>query len=139
MKRQRAAAAAALWVWSVASGCSSLQLIPRSEYTRLPERHGVLLMTRDSLQYEFDYAVIARDTLIGYRRQDVGGFAPDYDSLAVALEDVERLASRRVDWYRTGLIGGVGVLAVAGGGLAKSAADRARNSNGSGGGGGRVP
>ena len=139
MKRAPVAAAATLWVWSVASGCTTLQTIPRSEYTAAPQRKAVRVLTRDSLSYEFDFAVVARDSLTGYRRQETGGIATEYDSLVVALEDIEQLSARRVDWYRTGLIGGVGIVAVAGAGLAKSGVFDRGGNNGSSGSGGRVP
>jgi hypothetical protein len=129
---------AALTVWCAASGCTTLQEIPRSEYTAADERKAVRVMTRDSLLYEFDYATIANDTLTGYRRLEVPGPVPEYTSMVVPLENVEKLSSRKVDWYRTTLIGGVGVLAVAGAGLAKNASSD-RNSTGSPGGDGRVP
>ena len=140
MTRHRAVALAALSAWCAASGCTTLQEIPRTEYTAATERRAVRVMTRDSLTYEFDYATISGDTLTGFRRQDESeGPVPDYASLALPLENVERLQSRRVDWYRTGLIGGVGILAVAGAGLAKNSLDRGGNTGGSGGPSGRVP
>lgn len=138
MTRQRAAALAALTVWCAASGCTTLQEIPRSEYTAADERKAVRVMTRDSLLYEFDYATVANDTLTGYRRLDVSGAVPEYTSMILPLENIEKLSSRKVDWYRTTLIGGVGVLAVAGAGLAKNA-NSDRNSTGSPGGDGRIP
>ena len=140
MKRAPVAAAVTLLIWCAASGCTTLQTIPRSEYATSSQRKAVRVLTRDSLSYEFDFAVVARDSLTGYRRQEVGGLVPEYDSLVVALEDIEQLSARRVDWYRTGLIGGVGVLTVAGAGLAKSGAFDGRGpSGGSSGSGGRVP
>ena len=124
MTRQRAACIAVLTAWCAASGCTTLQEIPRTEYTALNERRAVRVLTRDSLSYEFDYATITRDSLVGFRRNDVedGGPVPEYSSLAMPLDNIERLSARKVDWYRTGLIGGLGVLAVAGAGLAKNAA-----------------
>ena len=139
MTRQRAAAVAALTVWCAASGCTTLQEIPRGQYAAAAERKAVRVMTRDSLQYEFDYAVVSNDTLTGFRRQDVGGAVPEYASLALPLDDIERLSSRRVDWYRTTLVGGVGILAVAGAGLAKNAADRGPGDGSGSGGKGRLP
>ena len=140
MTRQRAACIAVLTAWCAASGCTSLQEIPRTEYTALNERRAVRVLTRDSLSYEFDYATITRDSLVGFRRNDVesGGPVPEYSSLAMPLENIERLSARKVDWYRTGLIGGLGVLAVAGAGLAKNAASNGGETS-SGGGTGRIP
>ena len=139
MTRQRAAALAVLTAWCAASGCTTLQEIPRTEYTAVPERRSVSVLTRDSLSYEFDYATIQGDTLTGFRRQeDAGGPAAQYASMVLPLETIEKLSARRVDWYRTGLIGGVGILGVAAAGLAKNASDN-RDGNESPGGGGRIP
>ena len=140
MTRQRAACIAVLTAWCAASGCTTLQEIPRTEYTALNERRAVRVLTRDSLSYEFDYATITRDSLVGFRRNDVegGGPVPEYSSLAMPLDTIERLSARKVDWYRTSLIGGLGVLAVAGAGLAKNAASNGGETS-SGGGTGRIP
>lgn len=140
MTRQRAACIAVLTAWCAASGCTTLQEIPRTEYTALNERRAVRVLTRDSLSYEFDYATITRDSLVGFRRNDVegGGPVPEYSSLAMPLDNIERLSARKVDWYRTSLIGGLGVLAVAGAGLAKNAASNGGETS-SGGGTGRIP
>ena len=123
MTSQRAACIAVLTAWCAASGCTTLQEIPRTEYTALNERRSVRVFTRDSLSYEFDYATISGDSLVGFRRNDVedAGPVPEYTSLAMPLDTNETLSARKVDWYRTGLIGGLGVLAVAGAGLAKNA------------------
>ena len=141
MTRHRAAAIAALTAWCAASGCTTLQEIPRTEYTAENERHEVRVLTRDSLSYEFDYAMIRGDTLTGFRRQDVEdqGPVPVYSSLAMPLDNIEKLSARRVDWYRTGLIGGLGVLAVAGAGLAKNAVSGRGGQESGGGPGDRVP
>ena len=120
MIRSRAVALTVLTAWCATSGCTALQEIPRTQYTAVPERKSVRVMTRDSLSYEFDYATVQNDTLTGFRRQESSGPAEEYSSLAFPLENIEHLSARRVDWYRTGLIGGVGILAVAAGGLAKS-------------------
>ena len=122
MTRHRAASIAVLTAWCAASGCTTLQEIPRTEYTAQNERRAVRVLTRDSLSYEFDYATISGDSLVGFRRQDQegGGPVPEYTSLAMPLDNIEKLSARKVDWYRTGLIGGLGVLAVAGAGLAKN-------------------
>ncbi|MEO5618273.1 MAG: hypothetical protein ABIS67_10910 [Candidatus Eisenbacteria bacterium] len=138
MIRPRAAALAALTVWCAASGCTTLQEIPRTQYTAASERKAVRVLTRDSLLYEFDYATVTNDTLTGYRRLEVSGPAPEYTSMALPLEAIEKLSSRRVDWYRTTLIGGIGILGVAGAGLA-SEASRRGDPGGSPGGDGRVP
>ena len=107
MTSQRAACIAVLTAWCAASGCTTLQEIPRTEYTALNERRSVRVFTRDSLSYEFDYATISGDSLVGFRRNDVedAGPVPEYTSLAMPLDNIEKLSARKVDWYRTGLIG----------------------------------
>ena len=139
MTRQRAAAIAALTIWCAASGCTTLQEIPRTEYTAVAERKSVQVLTRDSLNYEFDYATISGDTLTGFRRQEDGGPAAQYASMVLPLENIEKLSARRLDWYRTGLVGGVGILTVAGAGLAKNAANNRDPSQSGGGGPREVP
>jgi len=138
MLRHRATGLAALTIWCAASGCTTLQEIPRTEYTANPERRAVRVLTRDSLEYEFDYATFSTDTLVGFRRLDIEGSVAEYTSIALPLENVERLSSRRVDMYRTTLIGGVGILAVVGAGLAKNSNDN-RDPNQGGVGPPRVP
>jgi len=110
MKAWRAARIAACALWLVSSGCTTLREIPRGQYAAVPERKDVRIQTRDGLVYEFDYARIQGDSLVGIRRRDVEGAFADFATHGVALEDIDRLSSRGVDWYRTGLLGG-GVLA----------------------------
>jgi hypothetical protein len=96
-------------------------------------------LTRDSLEYEFDYAKVQADSITGFRRRDDSGPAPDYATLALPLHDVQKISVRQIDWYRTTIIGGLGILLVASAGLA------ARNNNSAGGNGdnsggsGRLP
>jgi len=118
----------------LAEGCTSLREIPRSEYAASPERKDVRLLTRDGLRYEFDYVSVGGDSLVGYRHRDVEGPAEEYATVRVPLDDVAQLASRRLDWYRTGLIGGGVIAALVARGLTGS------NNNGEGpipGGGGK--
>ncbi|MEO5987464.1 MAG: hypothetical protein ABIU54_03730, partial [Candidatus Eisenbacteria bacterium] len=95
--------------------------------------------TRDRLVYEFDYATFDPDSMTGFRhRNDVEGPVDQVAVVRVALEDIEHLSTRSVDWYRTGLVGG-GVLAVV---IAAGLAKRSNASSGdgsSGGGGPRLP
>jgi hypothetical protein len=91
-------------------GCTSLREIPRSEYAAVSERRHVRLVTRDGLVYEFDYVTVSGDTLTGYRHQDTPGAIEEYATMNVALEEVQKLSKRSIDWTRTGLIGG-GVIA----------------------------
>ena len=94
----------------LSAGCTSLREIPRSAYAARPERQHVRIVTREGLTYEFDYATVTADSLIGYRRRDTEGVVEDDATLRVALDDLQRVSTRKVDWYRTGVIGG-GVLA----------------------------
>ena len=129
--------AAMLCTTWLASSCTALREIPRGDYAARPERHACRLWTRDGLVYDFDYARVEHDTLVGFRERAGVEAADPADAVAstsIALEDIERLTTRTIDWRRTGLIGG-GVLA---GILVASAAHSAGSSPGtlSGGGGG---
>ena len=104
-------------LWVLGAGCTSLKEIPRTDYTAQPERHNVRIETRDGLVYEFDTARVEGDSLIGYRRREAEGSFDEIASHRVALEDIERLSSRGVDWYRTGLVGGGVLVAVVVAGL----------------------
>ncbi len=120
------------------AGCTSLREIPRREYAAQPERRDVRLETRDHLLYEFDYIQVAGDSLVGFRRRETEGPIEDYGRLIIPLDDVAKLSARRVDWYRTSLIGG-GVIAVAvAAGLSNSNNNAQGNSSG-GGKGGTIP
>lgn len=107
MARSRAVAGGVLALWLFASGCTSLREVPRSEYSQLPERKGARVETRDGLVYEFDYVEAGADSLTGYRhRNDVEGPIEQTVSFRIAYDDVQALSTRRLDWYRTGLVGG---------------------------------
>lgn len=122
---------AVLVLWVSSAGCTSLRELPRTDYGAAPERKGVRVETRDGLVYEFDHATYDPDSLTGYRlRTELEGPVDEMAVVRIALDDVTRMRTRRVDWYRTGLVGGsvlAGVLAV---GLARNAA----GNGGSGGG-----
>jgi hypothetical protein len=120
-----------------ACGCTSLREIPRSDYTSEPERRNVRIETREGLEYEFDFARFSADSMTGFRRIDVAGPVDTYAEVSLGYGDLSRLAMRRVDWYRTGLIGGGALVAVVAAGL--SATTRSDDGGGSGGGGGRPP
>jgi hypothetical protein len=121
----------------VGTGCTALKEIPRSEYAAQPERKHVRVMTRDGLQYEFDYTQVQGDSLIGYRERDSGGPAVDIATVPFALEDITAMRVRGLDWYRTGLIGGGLIAALVATGLTTGGSDPP--SSGNPGGGGRVP
>lgn len=102
--------AAGALILLAAHGCTSLREIPRSEYASVPERQNIRLETQDGLEYEFDFARFGDDSLTGFRRQPVEGVVDNYAMFSLPYGDVRKLSSRRVDWYRTGLLGG-GMLA----------------------------
>ena len=137
MKISRAACIAASGLWLLGTGCTALREIPRGEYAALPERKDVRIHTRDGLVYEFDYARILSDSLVGFRRRDVEGSLEDFASHRVALEDIDQLSVRGVDWYRTGLVGGGALVAIVIGGL--SAAGRNKSDQPTSGGGKITP
>lgn len=139
MKRSRALSGAALGLWLAASGCSSLREIPRPDYNSLPERKGVRIETRDGLVYDFDYAAFTGDSLTGYRhRSDVEGPVDQTSTFRIALDDIEHLTTRRLDWYRTGLVGGSVLAGVLVAGLGGPAARPSDTGGGTSGGGGRI-
>lgn len=123
----------------LATGCTSLREIPRSEYAAEPQRDRVRLVTQDGLAYEFDYVQVAGDSLTGFRRRDTPGPVDDYATVQVALEDVSKLETRGINWTRTGLIGGGLVAALLAKGLGNSNSSSSESNGGSGGSGGRVP
>jgi hypothetical protein len=134
MKGARARAGVLLATWLAAGGCTTLREIPRAEYGQLPERKGVRVETREGLVYDFDYVTMGGDSLTGFRhRTDVEGPVDQTVSFRIALDEIQVVTARRLDWYRTGLVGG-GVLAgVLVAGLAGTA-NKGSDSGGSGGG-----
>jgi hypothetical protein len=102
--------AACACLWLAGSGCTALREIPRSDYAARPERRRVRVQTRDGRLYEFDSARFDSDSLYGTTRRDVEGPTDEIATFSLALDDVSRISSREVDWYRTGLVGG-GVIA----------------------------
>jgi len=133
MRISRGLALAVLAGWLASSGCTTLREVPRGEYAAIPERKAVRVETREGLVYEFDYATFDPDSLTGYRhRPDVEGPVDQVATLRIPLDSVQRLTTRTVDWYRTGLVGG-GVLA---GAIAIGLTQSARHSDSGGGDGG---
>lgn len=102
-----------------AMGCTTFREIPRSEYAVKDERRNVAIETLAGTHYEFDYVRVGRDTLTGYRRRDSEGAIEEYETLPLPLETIAKLSSRRVDWYRTGLVGGAGLGAIIAANLAR--------------------
>ena len=115
-----------LFAWVAGAGCTTLREIPRSEYASRPERQHVRVTTREGLVYDFDYAQVTSDTLVGYRERESDGPVSDIATLAIPLSDIDRLSKHGVDWYRTGLIGGGVLAAVIAAGLSRA------NNNGNG-------
>jgi len=103
-QRLRGAAAA---LCLAACGCSVMKEVPRDEYAAQPERKDVRVETRSGERHEFERMVVRGDSLTGYERQDSEGAFEEFETFALALEDVGKMSIRSVDWYRTGLVGGV--------------------------------
>ena len=138
MKRPRALSGAVLALW-VASGCTSLREIPKADYASVPERKGVRIETRDGLVYDFDYAAFTGDSLTGYRhRGDVEGPVDQTVTVRIALDDIDHLTSRKLDWYRTGLVGGTVLAGALVAGLGKTPRPSDTGGSSSPGGGGRI-
>jgi hypothetical protein len=100
------------------TGCSTFREIPRADYASRPEYRVVQVVTKDGSRYEFDSARVAGDTLTGMRRRDDPGPLDEYDAVALPMENVATLRARRIDWFRTALVGGLAVGAVVAVGLA---------------------
>ena len=128
---------AACVLWLSSSGCTALREIPRGEYAAQPQRDHVRVVTRDGLLYEFDYATFREDSLVGFKRRDTESHVEDYASLGLSLDQVATMSTRQIDWVRTGLVGGVGLLIVLVG--AYKASKSSNSGDGSSGGGPRPP
>jgi hypothetical protein len=137
MRFHRGLRVAACLLWFTGSGCTALKEIPRGEYASQPQRDHVRVVTNDGLLYEFDYATFGGDSVVGFKRREAESRVDEYATLGMPLAQVANLATRQVDWLRTGLVGGVILLGVLVGAYKASQA----NSDGgeSGGGGGRPP
>jgi len=101
-----------LLAWSMGSGCTSLREIPRSDYAARAQDRPIRVVTREGLNYELDAAKVEADTLVGYRRRDVQGPIDEFDTVRLPLDEVATISARRVDWYRTGVVGGLSMAAV---------------------------
>ena len=94
---------------AVATGCSSLSQVPRSEYAAQPERKSVLVRTTEGEQFAFDRVTISADTLsgVGYQQRTVylsdGQAAIEEVAVPVRLplDRVASLAEKRRDWGKT--------------------------------------
>jgi hypothetical protein len=90
-----------------ACGCSVMKELPRNQYAAVPERHDVRVDMRSGEHHEFERMAVRGDSLTGYERADSEGSFEEFQSLRLALDDVGKMSVRNVDWYRTGLIGGL--------------------------------
>lgn len=139
MNVSRAWAGSLLGLWVIASGCSTLREIPRSSFNDLPERKGVRVETKDGLVYDFDYATFAGDSLTGIRnRADVEGPVDQIVSFRIALDDIDHLTTRKLDWYRTGLVSGTMLAGALVAGLGQSTRPPDSGGASTPGGGGRI-
>jgi hypothetical protein len=102
----------AVLAWGAASGCTTLREIPRGDYGGAEERKHVVVETQEGLHYEFDSAHFGGDTLTGYRQRDTEGAFEEVATVAIPLDTITKLSARRVDWYRTGLVGGASLSAI---------------------------
>lgn len=132
MRFHRSLRVAACALWLSSSGCTSLREIPRGDYAALPERDHVRVVTREGLLYEFDYAKFAADSVVGFTRRDVESRVDEYAVFGMPLDQVARITTRQIDWFRTGLVGGGVLLAVL---VAAYKAKQKDEGGGSGGGG----
>lgn len=116
-----------------ATGCTSLREIPRGDYLAQADRRDVRVVTRDGLEYEFDYAHLAGDSLIGYRSRDVEGRFEEFGVLRLPLDEVAQMSARQFDWTRTLLVGGALVAGGVTAGFASKGRDKSGNTDSGGG------
>lgn len=103
------------------SGCTALRELPRDQYAVRPERAHVVVHTREGARQDFDLARFSADSLTGYLRSRGDDPAQAYDAFPpLALDGVSRIATRQVDWYRTGLVTGVILGAIVAAALSRS-------------------
>jgi hypothetical protein len=111
-----------LLAWAAGSGCTALREIPRSDYVERAQNRPIRIVTREGRNYEFDAAKIEADTLVGYVRRDVEGPIDEFDTRRLPLDEVATISARRIDWYRTGLVGGLSMAAIVAVALSRHAA-----------------
>ena len=112
MRASRHLRVLAALAWIAASGCTTLREIRREDYAGMGERKRVVVDTQDGGHHEFDYARIEGDTLTGFRARDTEGQFEELSTQAIPVDSITRLSTRRVDWYRTALAGGVAAAGV---------------------------
>jgi hypothetical protein len=101
-----------LLAWCGGAGCTALREIPRQDYVARAQNRPVRVVTSEDLSYELDYARIEADTLVGFRRRDVQGPIDEFDTVRLPLDQVATISARRIDWYRTGVVGGLSMAAI---------------------------
>ncbi len=112
MKVRRGWQVVMLLAWAAGSGCTALREIPRSDYVARAQDRPIRVVTSEGLSYELDAAKVEADTLVGYRRRDVQGPIDEFDTIRLPLEQVATISARRIDWRRTGLVGGASMAAI---------------------------
>ena len=130
MKAGRSGRVAILVAWACTAGCSTLREVPRSQYAVQPERKNVQIETIDGETIEFEEAHFTADSLVGTRHRDSEGPVEVVDTRALALDRVSKLQARQVDWYRTGLIGGLIVAGIVAAVLSQSSGESSEPDNG---------
>ncbi len=122
MKSSRALQALAALLVLTGWGCTSLREIPPGSYASSfngsLKSKPVRVFTRDSLEYDLDSASLEADTLVGYRRRDVEGPVEEFDTIRLPLDRVATISARSIDWTRTGIVGGVTLVAIVASALA---------------------
>ena len=98
--------------WLGITGCTTLRELPPGSYAKAAERKRVEVDTRDGQHHEFKFARFGSDTLIGFVPGSNEGQFAEYTEVAIPFESVAKLSVRRVEWYRTGLIGGATLTVV---------------------------
>ncbi len=119
MRPSRGWGALVLLAWLGGWSCTVLSEIPPAQYTERVHDRPVRVVTREGLSYQLDEARVEGDTLVGFRRRDVEGPVDEFDTLKLPLDEVATISARRVDWFRTGLVGSVLLAAVIAAGLSR--------------------
>jgi len=94
-----------------ACGCSAMRELPRDQYASVPERRAVTVETRSGERHEFERVHAGTDSLVGWERRDVEGSFDELQSVPLSFDEVARMSVRSVDWYKTGLVGGLALAA----------------------------
>ena len=113
MRRSRGGRVAVLALWLAGGGCTALREIPRAEYVERVADRPVRVVTRGGADFEFDSARIESDSLVGVRRREVQGPIDEFETVRLPLDEVAAISSRRIDWYRTGLVAGTAAAVIA--------------------------